>query len=40
MSGPKLSFHAPLGRRNFLASVGSGMGLLALLLASYRRHVA
>ena len=30
MSGPKLSFHAPLGRRNFLASVGSGMGLLAL----------
>jgi hypothetical protein len=30
MSGPKLSLPTPLGRRNFLANVGSGMGLLAL----------
>ena len=30
MSEPPVSFHAPGGRRHFLASVGTGMGLLAL----------
>ena len=30
MSEPPVSLHAPGGRRHFLASVGTGMGLLAL----------